>query len=153
MGCVKWWATWRGGEIVRQKVYLTVRIPIFNKSYNHPNGYYTNEYYINGYRFHNFTSFLTRDWRFGIEEEYRMFSSLSSEDIFLGKKWDTNWYVDRSWHSPPPFCIPSCAARGASCTYIRAIRWQMMLCVGIRAINMPDFTVSTVILDLGVLGL
>ena len=25
-----------------------------------------------------------------------------------------------------------------------------MLCVGIRAINMPDFNVSTVILDLGV---
>jgi hypothetical protein len=71
---------------VRQKVYLIVRIFIFNKSYNHPSGYYTNEYYINGYRFHNFTSFLTRDWRFGIEEEYRMFSSLSSEDIFLGKK-------------------------------------------------------------------
>jgi hypothetical protein len=44
-----------------KKIHLVVRIPIFNKSYNHPSGCYTNEYYINGYGFHVFSDFLARD--------------------------------------------------------------------------------------------
>ena len=125
---------------------LIVRTSVFDVSYNYPGSCNRNKYYINGHRFHNFTLFLTRDWHFGIEEQYRMFSSKSSEDIFLGKRWDTNWSVDWSWHSPPPFCILSCATRGASCTYIRAIRWKIMHCVNIGASNVPDFVLTTMLL-------
>ena len=56
-----------------KKVQLLFRTSIFQETYNHPGNCHNNKDYINGYRFHNFTSFLARDSRSGFEEKEKSF--------------------------------------------------------------------------------
>ena len=43
--------------------------------------------------------------------------------------------------------------QGVKCIDLYAVKWQILHCVNIRASAVPDFALSIVILDLGILDL
>jgi hypothetical protein len=52
---------WKGRT---QEGHLIVRTSIFHETYNQPDSYYRNKYYINANGFHNFASFLVIGFAF-----------------------------------------------------------------------------------------